>query len=83
VIDEFAGQMLTILASYFFVHYTGGYFLEKITLLSFIFFRLFDITKFFPVSYFDNIENAFGVMMDDIMAGVLAFLTVFLVIQII
>lgn len=79
VIDEFAGQMLTILSCYLLIPSQGQYFLEKITILSFLFFRFFDITKVFPVSYFDNMDNAFGVMMDDVVAGIMAFLTVFLV----
>ena len=36
----------------------------------FILFRLFDIKKPFPVSYFDkNFKNSFGVVMDDVIAG--------------
>ena len=38
-------------------------------LLAFIFFRIFDIIKFFPAKYFDNMESALGVMMDDFVAG--------------
>ena len=36
----------------------------------FVLFRFFDIVKPFPVSYFDkNFKNSFGIIMDDIMAG--------------
>ena len=36
----------------------------------FILFRIFDITKPYPVSYYDkNFKNSFGVIMDDVCAG--------------
>lgn len=42
---------------------------------AFVFFRLFDIRKPFPVSYFDKRDHTiFGVMMDDVVAGVYAAL---------
>ena len=40
--------------------------------LSFALFRFFDITKIFPVSYFDNLKGAFGVMSDDVVAAIMA-----------
>ncbi len=40
---------------------------------AFILFRLFDIFKAWPASHFDkNIKNGFGVMMDDVVAGIYA-----------
>ncbi len=40
-------------------------------LLAFVFFRVFDIFKITPASYFDKkVKNAFGVMMDDIVAAI-------------
>ena len=79
VIDEFAGQSLTILLVKYCLDYlnlSSNITLLFITSLGFVFFRLFDITKIFPISYFDNIDNAFGVMMDDIVAGLMAALVV-------
>jgi len=39
-------------------------------LLNFVFFRIFDILKPYPCNFFDKkIKNAFGVIMDDIVAG--------------
>lgn len=39
-------------------------------LIGFLLFRLFDITKPFPIRYFDRrIKNGFGVMFDDILAA--------------
>ena len=46
--------------------------------LSFLFFRVFDIVKKGPVGWADrNIKGATGIMMDDIVAGVLAALVVY------
>lgn len=42
-----------------------------IILLAFVLFRFFDIFKPFPINYIDKkIKNGFGVMLDDIAAGI-------------
>ena len=44
---------------------------------AFLLFRLFDITKPFPASYFDQkVKNGFGVMMDDVVAAVFSALVI-------
>ena len=46
-------------------------FVLTFTGLNFAFFRLFDITKPYPCSFFDKkVKNSFGVIMDDIVAGI-------------
>lgn len=41
--------------------------------LGFILFRIFDIAKPFPVSWFDqNVHGGIGIMMDDVVAGIYA-----------
>ncbi len=41
--------------------------------LGFLFFRIFDILKPFPVSWLDtNLHGGIGIMMDDVMAGIYA-----------
>ena len=43
-------------------------------LLGFFLFRVFDVLKPFPVSWFDtHLHGGIGIMMDDVMAGVYAF----------
>jgi phosphatidylglycerophosphatase A len=43
--------------------------------LGFLLFRLFDVVKPFPASFFDRkVKNGFGVVMDDVCAGVWAWL---------
>ena len=45
-------------------------------LLGLALFRLFDITKPFPVSWFDtHIHGGIGIMMDDVMAGIYALIS--------
>jgi len=44
----------------------------KAYLLGFILFRFFDIVKPYPVCAFDRMENGWGIMMDDVVAGVYA-----------
>lgn len=67
VIDETVGQVL----SFVFVAHSplNIYFY----ILGFAFFRFFDILKPWPVSYFDKkVHSAFGVMADDVCAGLYA-----------
>lgn len=66
VIDEVAGQWLTLLAAAPGVwwHWLAG----------FVLFRLFDIVKPWPVGWADKrIKGGFGVMFDDILAAIYAF----------
>lgn len=44
-----------------------------VLLLGFGLFRLFDIAKPWPVSWADRLHTPFGVMLDDVLAGLLAF----------
>lgn len=42
-------------------------------LLAFIAFRFFDILKPWPIRWFDeNLSGGFGIMMDDVIAGIAA-----------
>ena len=71
VIDEVAGQLLSFaLVADALV---GNLHAWWVYLLGFGLFRLFDITKPQPAKYFDSkVLNAWGVMLDDIAAGVYA-----------
>ena len=64
VIDEVVGQLIAmILAKDNF----------GLIILSFILFRIFDIFKPWPASYADSkIDGGFGVMLDDVFAGMYA-----------
>ena len=83
VIDEFIGQSIPICL------YEVAHNMPKETdqilkyyFIIFILFRIFDITKPFPVSYYEkNFQNSFGVIMDDVCAGlyVVAILVLYMV----
>ena len=71
VIDEFIGQSIPI-CLYEIAHEGSKETNEVLTFyfIMFILFRIFDITKPYPVSYYDkNFKNSFGVIMDDVCAG--------------
>ena len=71
VIDEFIGQSIPI-CLYEVAHDGMKETNQVLTFyfIMFILFRIFDIVKPFPVSYYDkNFKNSFGVIMDDVCAG--------------
>ena len=70
VVDEHLGQAVTLL-------FCDEVFIEY--LFAFLLFRFFDILKPFPINYFDNIKNPFGVIADDILAGIISGLIILLV----
>ena len=83
VIDEFIGQSIPI-CLYEVAHNMpkDNEDTLKFYLIMFVLFRVFDIAKPFPVSYYDkNFKNSFGVIMDDICAGlyVVAILVLYMV----
>ena len=84
VIDEFIGQSIPI-CMYEISHEGTKEMNQVLTFyfIMFILFRIFDIVKPYPVSYYDkNFKNSFGVIMDDVCAGlyVVAVLVSYMVI---
>jgi phosphatidylglycerophosphatase A len=85
VIDEFIGQSIPIYL-YEIAHGTIKNSQESALfyLYIFILFRYFDIKKPFPVNYFDKkFKNSFGVIFDDVIAGLYVVLTliIFMIIK--
>ena len=84
VIDEFIGQSIPICL--YEIAHEGIKETSQILMfyfVMFVLFRIFDITKPYPVSYYDkNFKNSFGVIMDDVCAGlyVVAVLVLYMVI---
>ena len=77
VIDEFIGQSIPI-CLYEISHGTDKQSDQAIIFYGacFVLFRYFDIMKPFPVSYFDKKhKNSFGVIMDDVCAGLYVVLS--------
>lgn len=69
--DEFVGLLITM-------------FLMPVTwqtlLVGFVLFRFFDILKPWPISYIDkNCHGGFGIMLDDIVAGIAAWACMMLI----
>ena len=85
VVDEFIGQSIPIYL-YEIAHGSAKDTNEAVLfyLYIFILFRYFDIKKPFPVSFFDKkFKNSFGVVMDDVVAGLYVVLTliIFMIIK--
>ncbi len=85
VVDEFIGQSIPI-CLYEIAHDTTKETNEILIFyfIMFILFRIFDIAKPYPVNYYDkNFKNSFGVIMDDICAGlyVVAVLVLYMVLS--
>lgn len=67
VVDEILGMFITLLAA---PSHPGAW------ILGFLLFRIFDIFKPFPVSWFDQrIHGGIGIMMDDVAAGIYALIS--------
>ena len=65
VCDEVVGQWIALVS----LAHAGRW---EFVLAAFLLFRLFDVWKPPPVSFFDNRPGAWNVMMDDVVAGVYA-----------
>ncbi len=63
VIDEFAGFLLTL--SFLPANITS-------IVSAFIAFRIFDILKPWPIKLFEKLPGAWGIMLDDLIAGIFA-----------
>ena len=73
VADELAGQAVTFLAVPFLVESTiSNTRIWGIALLGFLLFRLLDITKPWPIRRLEKLPEGWGVLADDLLAGVYA-----------
>lgn len=73
VIDEVIGYLITMTAvTPSWLSITAG----------FLLFRFFDITKIPPARFFDrNLKNGYGVVLDDVIAGIYACLSLHLLLR--
>ena len=78
VIDEVIGQWIAVLPIGFTLKITefSGKELLLVWLWAFVSFRFFDVIKLGLVGWADNLGGALGVLLDDILAGIAAGLTV-------
>ncbi len=71
--DEVAGYLITLLSIPFSL---------KTVVLGFILFRFFDILKPWPIKVADRrVKGGFGIMLDDVLAGILANLVLVLILR--
>ena len=71
IIDEFIGQQIPL----FFIELNVFN-----ILLSFMFFRFFDILKIFPANYIDRkFKSSYGIIADDLVAGVQALAIIYII----
>ncbi len=78
VIDEVIGQWITVIPIGYILE-VDGFFRESlwfVWLWAFVSFRFFDIIKLGLIGWADNLDGALGVLLDDILAGIAAGLTV-------
>ena len=73
VIDELVGMWIALMPAIYFADAQS----ERtiIAILALFLFRVFDILKPFPISYFDQrFKNGFGIVADDVIAGIITLL---------
>ena len=84
VIDEVIGQSIPILLIEYITYSQNQSFGADLYLylMSFFLFRFFDIFKPFPIRYFDkNYKNSFGILFDDILAGIYTLILILIFIE--
>ncbi|MBV6479361.1 MAG: Phosphatidylglycerophosphatase A [Ignavibacteria bacterium] len=75
VIDEVIGMWTAVLI---YVLPAGDSISLIQLILLFLFFRIFDIIKIQPAKYFDDMKNAAGVIMDDVISGIYSGILVYI-----
>ncbi len=70
IIDEIVGMWISLLGKKILIE----------IILAFILFRLIDIKKPFPIKKMENIPGGLGIMMDDVIAGILTNICVIFII---
>ena len=83
VIDELVGMWISLIPA---IYITSSQ-KERIiyAILAIVLFRLFDILKPYPISYYDKkFKNGFGIVLDDCIAGIFSgigatFITILLI----
>ena len=81
VIDELVGQSIPLLTIFGLMQENNIDNFLLYTFIAFVVFRIFDIVKPYPINRVDKeMKNGFGVMLDDVIAGV--YTSIFLLIVI-
>jgi phosphatidylglycerophosphatase A len=81
VVDEFIGQSIPIITIYSLIEKDNLSYFILYTFTSFVLFRIFDIWKPYPINKIDKkMKNGFGVILDDIIAGVYSVVVLLVII---
>ena len=78
VIDEVAGQWFALVPIAYMARASDWW----LYAIAFVLFRLFDITKPWPISQAERLAGGLGVMMDDVLAGLAAAVLLYAVMAI-
>ena len=78
IIDEFLGQLISLSP----ILFVDGFNLDEINfcvlmLLSFLFFRFFDILKPWPIYIVDKSRTSLSILLDDVIAGLFSSTIIF------
>lgn len=77
VIDEVIGYLITIGFLLFFEIDMN----QTLWILSFLFFRIFDVLKIWPAKDLEKLEGGHGIILDDVAAGIQTLILLLLLIQ--
>jgi len=78
--DEWAGQIIPFLSISFTGSITNDWW---ILLTGFLFFRFFDILKPLGIKYLEKLPGGYGILLDDLLSGVYALISLKLIIFIV
>lgn len=78
VIDEVGGQGLTFIG----INMAHGWMILLIAILGFILFRFFDISKLWPIRKLERLPKGWGILADDLLAGIYAAIVLQAIIRI-
>lgn len=70
VLDEIIGYLISVI---------GFKFSFKLAIISFLFFRFFDVLKPFPIRKSEELPGSLGIIADDLLAGLYTKLAIFLI----
>lgn len=87
VFDEWAGMWMSLFPLFYYQYQLSLNHLDLIVqgwwliILAFVLFRFFDIIKPFPIQWVDrNVSGGFGILIDDILAGIMSAIALFFII---
>ena len=81
IIDEFLGQLITLIPIVYLNSFSIGYkYFSELLFFAFLLFRFFDILKPWPINIIDRTKSSLSILLDDVVAGLFSsiFILIFL-----